>query len=566
MLGAFLLPPAVWLVGIVYFGLCTPEQAVTIALTPLLAIYVVGYTGTMVWVVHRHLAGIGACAAAPSPEANRRARRSLALLPKLFLGAMAVYCIIGPNTAIYDKAFLDTPAKYLLAWMIGIAIIFVFSVPFFIAMVANLEKIAIGIPVCEEHRSLSISAKMLVIFLFTIVGAGLTISIGSLSVVLTGAGNVAFEALLGKLIGAGIVLTAVATLNMVQMVRQILMPIRRIAVQMEQMAAGNDAIAIEGLELDDEVGDIARAFRGNAGRMRALLDDGRARDADAASRRRSELARVAAEFQDQVAGVVETVATAASEMLTASSQLGRAAEHTTREAASVSVTAQQTSANVQTVASATEELSASISEIGRKMDVSTGIARHAVSQAEGTRRAVTSLNEAASRIGDVVRLIQDIASQTNLLALNATIEAARAGEAGKGFAVVATEVKTLANQTGRATEDIAAQITAIQEATGTTVVAIDEIGATIRQIDEISTDIAASLQQQSLATVEISSNVAQAALGTHGIDTSIVGVSDAARQTATASSRVAENSSRLSAQSDDLRHKVATFLAALRAA
>ena len=566
MLGAFLVPPAMWLIGIVYFDLCTPAQAVAVASTPLLAIYVIAYTGATVWVVHRHLTQIRACAAAPSAEANRRARRSLALLPKLFLGAMAVYCIIGPNTAIYDKAFLDTPAKYLLAWMIGIAIIFVFSVPFFISMVANLERIAIGIPVCEEHRSLSLSAKMLVIFLFTIVGAGLTISIGSLSVVLTASGGVPFEALLGKLVGAGIVLTAVATLNMVLMVRQILMPIRRIAVQMEQVAAGNDAIEIEGLELDDEVGDIARAFRGNARRMRAVLDEGRARDASAETQRKAELARVAAEFQDQVAGVVESVAAAAGEMLTAASQLGRTAENTTREAAGVSVTTQQTAANVQTVASATEELSASIAEIGQQMETSTGIARRAVTQAEETRRAVTSLSEAASKIGDVVRLIQDIASQTNLLALNATIEAARAGEAGKGFAVVATEVKTLASQTGRATEDIAAQIAAIQEATGNTVVAIDEIGATIRQIDEISTDIASSLQQQSQATVEISCNVAQAALGTHGIDTSIVGVSDAARQTATASAQVAENSSRLSRQSDDLKHKVAAFLSALRVA
>ena len=566
MLGAFLLPPAVWLVGIVYFGLCTLEQVVAIALTPLLAIYVVGYTGAMVWVVHRHLMQIEACSTAPSPEANRRARRSLSLLPKLFLAAMAVYCIIGPNTALYDKTFLDTPAKYLLSWMIGIAIIFVFSVPFFISMVADLEKISIGIPVCEQHRSLSVSEKMLVIFLFTIIGAGLTISIGSMSVALTTPASGLFDALSSRLIGAGIVLVAVATLNMVMMVRQILMPIRRIAAQMEQVAAGNDAVEIEGLELDDEVGDIARAFRGNARRMSAVLEEGRSRDASAETRRKAELARVAAEFEEQVAGVVESVAAASGEMLTASSQLGHAAEHTTREAASVSVTAQQASGNVQTVASATEELSASISDIGQQMETSAAIAREAVSQADETRRAVTCLSEAASRIGDVVRLIQDIASQTNLLALNATIEAARAGEAGKGFAVVATEVKTLASQTARATEDIAAQISSIQDATGDTVTAIDGIGSTIRRIDEISSGIAAALHQQSSATTEISSNVTQAALGTRGIDASIVGVSDAARQTATASSKVAETSARLARASEELEHKVAAFLATLRAA
>jgi len=564
MLGAFLVPPAMWLIGIWYFELCSFEQTVAIALTPLLAVYVVVYTGAMVVLTRHHLRRVEIRNAAPTPENDFLARRSLARLPGVFLAAMAVYCIIGPNTALYGKAFLDQTAKYLLAWSIGIAIIFVFSVPFFISMVAGLEKISRGIPVSDRCRSLSVSGKMLVIFLFTIFGAGLTISIGGLSIVLVHGGGDLFGVLMTKLIGAGVVLVAMASLNMFMMVRQVLMPIRRIAVQMEQVAAGNDGIEIEGLELDDEVGDIARAFRGNARRMSAILEDGRARDASAQTRRRAELARVADEFRTSVAGVVESVAAAAGEMLSASARLGHSAEHTTQEAADVSAAAQQTSANVQTVASATEELSTSISEIGTQMEASAGIARHAVSQAEETRRAVDDLSSAAARIGEVIRLIQDIASQTNLLALNATIEAARAGEAGKGFAVVATEVKTLAGQTGRATEEIAAQIAAIRDATGNTVTAIDGIGSTIRRIDEISSSISASLQQQSSATVEISRNIAQAALGTRGIDRSIVGVSDAARQTAAASLEVAENSSRLSSQSEDLRHKVTAFLSALR--
>jgi methyl-accepting chemotaxis protein len=566
ILGAFLVPPIMWLAGLWYFDLCTFQQIVAIALTPALAVYVALYLGGVVFLFNRHLSRVKQCLAAPSAENSRQARRSLAFLPIFFLGAMSLYCFIGPNTGLYDKSFLETPTKYMLCWLLGIPIIFVFSVPFFISIIAELEKTSKGIPIAERGKSLSVSGKMMVIFLFTIVGAALTISIGSISTVYMGAGGGLFSLLLGKLAGVGIVLVAVATFSLTMMVRQILMPIRRIAAQMDQVAAGNDAVQIEGLELDDELGEIARAFQANARRMSAILDDGRTRDASAESRRKAELTRVAAEFEHSVASVVASVATAAQEMLAASGQLGANAENTTRQAANVSATTQQTSANVQTVASATEELSASISQIGHEVENAADIARHAVSQAEVARRSVSDLRDVASSIGDVIRLIQDIASQTNLLALNATIEAARAGEAGKGFAVVASEVKSLASQTGRATEGIAAQISAMQEATGNTVLAIDSIGATIGQINEISASIASAVQQQSAATMEISGSIAQAAQGAQGIDANIAGVSEAARQTAMASSRVATNSSQLSRQSDDLKHKVSAFLAALRAA
>jgi methyl-accepting chemotaxis protein len=189
-----------------------------------------------------------------------------------------------------------------------------------------------------------------------------------------------------------------------------------------------------------------------------------------------------------------------------------------------------------------------------------------VRQATDTGVTVDTLAQAAQRIGDVIKLIQDIAAQTNLLALNATIEAARAGEAGKGFAVVASEVKTLANQTAKATEDITAQIDAIQNATGRTVTAIQDIGKTINQVSEISSVIAAAVEEQSAATQEIASNVQQAARGTQDISGNIGGVTEAAEHTAVASSQVLDSAAELSRQAETLRGQVDHFLASLRAA
>ncbi|NUB13551.1 hypothetical protein GAY28_13070, partial [Azospirillum brasilense] len=214
---------------------------------------------------------------------------------------------------------------------------------------------------------------------------------------------------------------------------------------------------------------------------------------------------------------------------------------------------------------AVEPLAACSGEIGQQVEGPVAIAREAVSRTEQIGGTADSLAQSAQLIGDVVKLIQGIAGQTNLLALNATIEAARAGEAGKGFAVVASEVKSLANQTAKATEDISAQIAGIQAATNQTIGAIQGIGETIRSINEISTTIASAVQEQAAATQEISNNVAQAARGTDEIARSIEAVSVAANETAQASSLVIRSSSDLSGQSDSLKHQVETFLQALKA-
>ncbi len=262
--------------------------------------------------------------------------------------------------------------------------------------------------------------------------------------------------------------------------------------------------------------------------------------------------------------VVDVVASASTELRASSEGLSSTVEESSRQAATVAAASEQTSANVQTVAAATEELSASIGEISHQVTQSARVADKAVSEAESTNVQVKGLAEAAQKIGKVVELIKEIASQTNLLALNATIEAARAGEAGKGFAVVASEVKTLANQTAKATEDIAAQIANIQQATGGTVAAIESIRGTIDEISQIATAIASAIEEQGVATREIAKNVQQAAQGTQEVSTNITGVTRAAAAADEAAGQVMVAAADLSKQSETLRGEVDKFLADMR--
>ncbi len=275
--------------------------------------------------------------------------------------------------------------------------------------------------------------------------------------------------------------------------------------------------------------------------------------------------RLADNFETNVKGVVESVSSAATEMQSSAQSMSATAEETNRQATAVAAAAEEATTNVQTVSSAAEELSASISEIGRHVAKSTTISQAAVAEANRTNDKVQGLANAAQKIGDVVKLINDIASQTNLLALNATIEAARAGEAGKGFAVVASEVKSLANQTAKATDEIAAQISAIQDATNEAVKAIQGIGTTIGEINEIATTIAAAVEQQSAATGEIAQSVQQAAQGTQDVSANITGVSQSAGEAGSAAEQVLSAARELSQQSEMLRQQVGAFLVEVRA-
>ncbi|WP_299440412.1 globin-coupled sensor protein [uncultured Rhodospira sp.] len=272
----------------------------------------------------------------------------------------------------------------------------------------------------------------------------------------------------------------------------------------------------------------------------------------------------ATRFEQDVQGMVEIVASAATELQNTAASMTNTATATSTQAKVVAGAAQTASVNVQTVASATEQLHSSIQEISRQVTESTRISAAAVEEATRTNAMVQSLAQAADKIGVVVKLINDIASQTNLLALNATIEAARAGEAGKGFAVVANEVKSLANQTARATEDISKQVSTVQGATRDAVTAIEGIGRTIAGISEITSAIAAAVEQQGAATREISRNVQEASVATTAVSTNVGDVTDAATETGHSAQEVLEAAGALSTEAERLTSKVDAFLSEIR--
>jgi methyl-accepting chemotaxis protein len=345
-------------------------------------------------------------------------------------------------------------------------------------------------------------------------------------------------------------------------------PIAAMTRAMQDLAGGNKETIIPATDHKDEVGTMAKTlqvFKDNmleAERLRAEQEEAKLRTE---AERRKAMLDLADRFEANVGGVVSGVSAAAEQLQRTAQSMSATAEQTARQSTVVAAASEETTQNVQTVASATEELSASISEITSQVNESTRIVGEAVHQANDTNHKVQGLAEAAQKIGDVVRLINDIAGQTNLLALNATIEAARAGEAGKGFAVVASEVKTLATQTARATEEIASQVRSIQDATAGSAQAIEAITKTIGRVSEISTAIASAVEEQGAATQEISRNVQQAAQGTQEVSANSTGVSEAARQTGQAAGEVLQSAGELSRNGAQLRTQVDEFLRTVRA-
>ena len=349
--------------------------------------------------------------------------------------------------------------------------------------------------------------------------------------------------------------------------RTITVPIEELTRVMGKLAEGDLDAEVE-TDRGDELGRMAAAvqvFKDNAGEKIRLEREQEAAKLRTEEEKRQSMLEMADRFERQVKQVVDGVSSSATEMQATAQQMSTTAEETTRQSASVATASDEATANVQTVAATAEELSASIAEIGRQVNQSAKIAANAVEEAETTNDTVQGLAAAASKIGEVVELINNIAGQTNLLALNATIEAARAGEAGKGFAVVAGEVKNLANQTAKATQDISDQILAIQTETNDAVGAIERIRDVITEVNEIATTIATAVEQQGVSTQEIARNVQQAARGTQDVNQNIESVSRAASETGSAASQVLSASQDMSRQAEGLRSEVDRFLREVRA-
>ncbi|WP_175563700.1 methyl-accepting chemotaxis protein [Pseudoxanthobacter soli] len=351
--------------------------------------------------------------------------------------------------------------------------------------------------------------------------------------------------------------------------RRVVRGMTRLSDSMRTLATGDTEAEIAGVGRRDEIGDMAAAvqvFKDNMIRNTALEAEAKAREAEAAVERRRLMQDLADRFENAVGGIVAAVSSAATELQHTAESMSSAATETAAQATTVAAAAEQAANNVQVVASAAEEMGASVQEIGSQVERSAGMSKLAVSEADQTGALVRELSEGAMRIGNVVQLISGIAAQTNLLALNATIEAARAGDAGKGFAVVAAEVKTLAEQTTRATGEISAQIGTIQAATERAVGVIGGIAGRIQSMDDIAASISAAVEQQGATTQEIVRNITQAATGTGEVTRNITGVAGAADQTGAAASQLLSSSSALSSQAERLGHEVNRFLETVRAA
>lgn len=376
------------------------------------------------------------------------------------------------------------------------------------------------------------------------------------------AGQILYTFAHNLIIGVILVAVVLALFLAILIIRNVATPITTMTAAMVKLGQGDKTVEVPGVGRQDEIGGMASALQVfketaiEAERMQNLQQEGTRKQIE----RGENLAKAVKEFEMTVARIVNTVASAATEMQATSETLSSAATETNTQATAVAAAAEQASSNVQTVASSAEELTASIGEINNRVGEASKQANDATSQATRTSTTMQALNDMAQKIGSVVELVQEIAAQTNLLALNATIEAARAGEAGKGFAVVASEVKGLANQTAKATEEISGQISTIQSATGQARNDIEVIAKTIAGINSYISGIASAAEEQRAATQEISRSVNEAAKGTQEVTSNVVNITHASSETGRMASETLTAASELSKQAELLKKEVSAFI------
>lgn len=377
------------------------------------------------------------------------------------------------------------------------------------------------------------------------------------------------DSLTGNIALLSAFVTLVLALPLFLAIRTSFRSLEKVQMALRQLADGTLDVDIPYQHRQDEIGRMADAvsvLKANASRTREIEAEAKRVEIRIAEERRRSVTQMADSLESSIKQVSDAITSSAGDLHHAAGSLSGLAATASDQATSVAAAAQQASLNVQTVSSATEELSASIQEISRQVTQASETSSMAVNEAQHTNDMVQGLAESAGRIGEVVKLINDIANQTNLLALNATIEAARAGEAGKGFAVVANEVKNLATQTARATEEIVSQIDAVQGATTQAAEAISGISGTIGRLNQISTAIAAAVEEQHAATREIARNILEAAQGTQQVTDNLAELSHSTAQVGTTSAGVLESSRGLAQQADRLDKEMGSFLTGVRQA
>ena len=358
-----------------------------------------------------------------------------------------------------------------------------------------------------------------------------------------------------------------AAISLVMIRQSITRPLSEVVTALRALTDGDTSVSVK-VRSDDEIGEVAKAVE--TFREKTIeIDEMRARQEKEQAEEQARAKRVqelSTAFEGKVSESLGAVNAAASQMQSTAESMSSTAEETNRQASAVASASEEAAANVQTVASAAEELASSVAEVNIQVVESSRMSQEAQEKAETTNEQIKGLAEASQKIGEVIDLINDIASQTNLLALNATIEAARAGDAGKGFAVVASEVKSLANETAKATDEIASQVSNIQEETRQAVKAMETIGEVVSKINQNSTRIAAAVEEQTAATSEITRSAQEASKGTTEVSSNISGVSEAANETGKASTQVLEVAGDVATHSTSMGHQVESFLTSIKAA